>query len=1032
MNTQQEADFLTILYQLKKSFEDSTFFLQRSLDEKNIDMLLLANTNSLDPKDRAVQLKVQDAFMTETRKNLFHMALNVTKHLLLSHQKFETSSENLSVHLETLLWILQRLESIYDLEQFRASIVNGYGESRLVELERFNNINPPSLEKEAQPQTQEGYLEEYARNIQEMLLPWFEMKPVNLHKAKSEPKPQILNDFPISQRLLNNSTNNSSKWKVVERQDIQPKFNEIKKKSNYKENIPVETTTKKSLLDMKLSAKGAAYLRTPTVTSAILRPDEECLINSSSNFDFNQMNKNLKISLIKGLCKKNVEFYDQLEAQLIKQGVLFEDRSFGPVTSSLTTNVVEFPRAEEITWKRLSEVYKNEAMKVCSDDIGPNDIKQGHLGDCYLLSALSVLAEQRKFIKRLFHSKHVSPVGCYSIWLCDSGEWKNIIIDDYIPCIESEEAEEEGEKKIVPSFSKNKSNDIWVVLLEKAFAKLFGNYHNIDGGCLSEAMSVLTGAPTKFFKEKKGCGKSLVNQLWEFIDHNLKNNFPVTAATRGESLLLNITAKTNHIVSDHAYAVLDIKEVDIVTDSSSNIKNKSTAKSLKISENSSSSSSSSGNSSEEGKRKERLIKMRNPWGMDLLGSETWGKRSEYWTSRVYQEGKKMEEEGTFWISLEDFASHFKFVCACEIHEDYYFSFIKLGEQKGLNYYVAKMEIDTPAFVYLTVHQKLKKHFRRNDNYNYSFGRVLIGQLDKAGKIVSVVDGKYKGSQNILIKEKFNKGEYIILIEMDWVQRFYNEIVVTSYAKVNVSFQEEPAHKYDLNSLYLGFLRAMVKSAPEETFLAKQYELDNQKYQIWKYKVEKFGLVGLLYLNKEKDIVLNTKLDIQNLENMVLANTQGRDGQFIELKVKPGALKMVLLKTKVDHVLEGKDQEKNDKMSKYEYSELFRLSNVFTEDELKALCKEKGAIVNELKEGKIVVYRFKYLGGLAEYYVNMDERVTFIQDIQFEVKNVLVNEAEPKDMKIVVEPGSHFLLNMRVKDFSRGSKFNRKSTFILSS
>jgi len=593
MNPEQEANFLSILHHLKQNFQDSVFTLQRSLDEKNIDMLQLANANSLDAKDRAVQAKVQDALKTETRRNLSHMALNVTKHLLLSYQKFESSSENLSVHLETLLWILQRIENIYDIEQFRSTMAAIYGENKLTELGKFRNINPPSLEKEAQPQSEESYLEEYTKNIQEMLLPWFEMKPVNLHKAKSEPKPNILNDFPMSQRLLGNSHNNSSKWKVVERQDIKTLEGKL---SDYKENIPID----KKFDNLKLSSKTAAYLRTPTVTSSILRPDEECLINTSSNFDFNVINNNLKISLIKGLCKKNIEHFDKLEAQLLKQGVLFEDRSFGPVMSSLTTNVVEFPRAEEIIWKRLSEVYKKEQMKVCSDDIGPNDIKQGHLGDCYLLSALSVLAEQRKFIKRLFHSKKVSPVGCYSIWLCDSGEWKNIILDDYIPCMQ----DEEDIQRIVPSFSKNKSNDIWVVLLEKAFAKLFGNYHNIDGGCLSEAMSVLTGAPTKFFKEKKN-GQPLINQLWDFIDNSLKNNFPVTAATRGESLLLTLTAKTNHIVSDHAYAVLAIKEVDITTPSGAS------EEALAVSR----------GSSGEGKRQERLIKMRNPWGMNVFSNE---------------------------------------------------------------------------------------------------------------------------------------------------------------------------------------------------------------------------------------------------------------------------------------------------------------------------------------------------------------------------------------------------------------------------
>mmetsp|Transcript_16588 Transcript_16588/g.14426 ORF Transcript_16588/g.14426 Transcript_16588/m.14426 type:complete len:129 (+) Transcript_16588:1395-1781(+) len=128
---------------------------------------------------------------------------------------------------------------------------------------------------------------------------------------------------------------------------------------------------------------------------------------------------------------------------------------------------------------------------------------------------MSVLAEYKPFIKRLFHSKKVSPTGCYSVWLCDSGEWKNIIIDDFVPCYDH------GRGVFKPCFTKSKSNDIWVLLLEKAFAKLFGNYHNIDGGHQSEALNALTGAPTKYFKVKEATGIKPLEQLWMFVTGSL-------------------------------------------------------------------------------------------------------------------------------------------------------------------------------------------------------------------------------------------------------------------------------------------------------------------------------------------------------------------------------------------------------------------------------------------------------------------------------------------------------------------------------
>lgn len=40
-------------------------------------------------------------------------------------------------------------------------------------------------------------------------------------------------------------------------------------------------------------------------------------------------------------------------------------------------------------------------------EIEPNDIKQGLLGDCYFLCALSAMAEKKILIRRLFHIDEV-------------------------------------------------------------------------------------------------------------------------------------------------------------------------------------------------------------------------------------------------------------------------------------------------------------------------------------------------------------------------------------------------------------------------------------------------------------------------------------------------------------------------------------------------------------------------------------------------------------------------------------------------
>ena len=47
--------------------------------------------------------------------------------------------------------------------------------------------------------------------------------------------------------------------------------------------------------------------------------------------------------------------------------------------------------------------------------------------------------------------------------------------------------------------SKGGDKEIWPLLIEKAYAKMYGNYKNIEGGLVDAALADLTnGAPYRF------------------------------------------------------------------------------------------------------------------------------------------------------------------------------------------------------------------------------------------------------------------------------------------------------------------------------------------------------------------------------------------------------------------------------------------------------------------------------------------------------------------------------------------------------
>lgn len=122
-----------------------------------------------------------------------------------------------------------------------------------------------------------------------------------------------------------------------------------------------------------------------------------------------------------------------------------------------------------VAWKRAKDIFKNPEL--FEGKIEPNDIMQGNLGDCYLLSTLAAIAETPKRISKIFVSTETSKNGIYAVELVWRGTNKQVILDDYIAV----------DKKNEPYFLKSRNNELWVCLLEKAWAKLHRTYHRLDG-----------------------------------------------------------------------------------------------------------------------------------------------------------------------------------------------------------------------------------------------------------------------------------------------------------------------------------------------------------------------------------------------------------------------------------------------------------------------------------------------------------------------------------------------------------------------
>jgi calpain-15 len=191
-------------------------------------------------------------------------------------------------------------------------------------------------------------------------------------------------------------------------------------------------------------------------------------------------------------------------------------------------------------------------------------------------------------VERLFLTKDYNEEGVYHVKICKNGEWVEVAIDDYFPCFPNG----------APIFSKGHGNELWVLILEKAYAKLHGNYKSIVGGMPHEAMMDLTGCPTTTFSFKDQNVQDMIRsgKLWALMKQYDKEGYIMSGGTPGEDTMTenqDSNQQKGGLIPGHAYSVISAMEYKGV----------------------------------------KLLKIRNPWGQFEWDGD-WSDHSSLWTDEM--------------------------------------------------------------------------------------------------------------------------------------------------------------------------------------------------------------------------------------------------------------------------------------------------------------------------------------------------------------------------------------------------------------
>jgi len=297
---------------------------------------------------------------------------------------------------------------------------------------------------------------------------------------------------------------------------------------------------------------------------------------------------------------------------------LFSDNKF-PVTKALGNY-----SSEEIVWMRPQEIVENPKLFV--DGGGTTDICQGDLGDCWLLSAFAVMSQYPELLKNVIPEQSFDPeegyIGEFKFRFYQYGKWVEVKVDDRLPT-------KNGKLAYVKSES---DNEMWGALIEKAFAKLNGNYSNLEGGHACEGMVDLTGGTAELIKLKDMDAHELFEEISECIEDGSLLSTSIQANPHEVE-----AKKDNGLICGHAYSITGatsflVNDEDIY----------------------------------------HCIRIRNPWGQ-VEWKGKFSDNDEIWNENIKSKtrfARDNDNDGEFWMDIEDYKNEYTKleICRINIHD----------------------------------------------------------------------------------------------------------------------------------------------------------------------------------------------------------------------------------------------------------------------------------------------------------------------------------------------------------------------------
>eukprot|EP00656_Telonema_subtile_P016656 TRINITY_DN1881_c0_g1_i5.p1 TRINITY_DN1881_c0_g1~~TRINITY_DN1881_c0_g1_i5.p1 ORF type:complete len:601 (+),score=125.94 TRINITY_DN1881_c0_g1_i5:189-1991(+) len=347
----------------------------------------------------------------------------------------------------------------------------------------------------------------------------------------------------------------------------------------------------------------------------------------------------------------------------------FCDPDFDPATMPHTEDAVDLmsQQPDACCWLRPSEFIGSPPTDpeelLYGATRSPNycEVAQGMCGDCWFISSVCTLAATLpELIKNRILEANPEK-GYYVVCFWKDDAWREVIVDDRLLILGGKDRGYDSARLMYGSTANREdpsepAPDIWMPIIEKAYAKLHGGYPFLEGGHLSYGACDLTGG-CPLIVEKKQAHKTVqgMNNMFEW-EADMFYFIREEANRRG---ILQLIGCSVHAISDESE-----NEVGLLTDHEYSVIRLIRVEGYPL-----------------------LVVLRNPWGKEGEFTGDWSDSSDRWTPemcKLAEYSPEGTEDGMFVMTFKDMQKYFDSWELNHLYSDSTFRSITRSAWEGSN------------------------------------------------------------------------------------------------------------------------------------------------------------------------------------------------------------------------------------------------------------------------------------------------------------------------------------------------------------